>query len=310
MAITEAKDVRSDLHLFVRVVEAGSLRAVAQELNVQPSAVSRRLAQFETRLGVKLLDRGRSRSTPTDAGQRYYDEVRPLLEQLDIVEGRVRGLADAPAGTLRVAAPVDFGARFVAPILAALSRRHHALDIELVLRSRFSDLIAERIDVAVRVGSLRDSALVATKLGEVPRVLVASRAYCEARGRPETVEDLRDHEFVFYGSVQRRARLTFADGTSVEMRGRFAVNSVRALVALVENGHGLHLGPRWAFEEGLASGDIVPLMPDRPLASFPLYALRPESRFVPAKTRAFVSALREVTRESPCLRGMYEAILA
>ena len=296
MSLTETKDLRSDLHMFLRIVEAGSLRAVAQEFGVQPSAVSRRLAKLEARLGVRLLQRSTAESVPTDAGTRYYEELHPLLEQLDVIEARARGIAESPAGLLRVAAPADFGTRFVAPALGDLSAAHPELRIQLLLASGFSNLVTEGIDVAIRVGHLSDSSLVGVRLGSVARVLVAAPAYLERRGTPRTAADLEAHDFVFYGQVQERARIQFEDGAEVGMTGRLAVNSAYAVVALVERGHGIHLGPRWAFQDLLESGKVVQLLPDRALRAFPLHALRPEMRFVPAKTRAVIEAMREVCR--------------
>ncbi len=286
--------------LFVRVVEAGSLKAAAEQTGADPSAVSRKLAALEARLGVKLLNRSTRRSTPTEAGQRYYEGLRRILDARAALDADVSGLVDTPTGRLTLAAPVDFGARFVAPVVATLQDRYPDLHVDLRLGSGFADLTEHGIDVAVRIGRLPDSSLIARRLGAVPRVLVASKGYAEAHGLPETAEALTDHDFVFYRSGQRELDVNVG-GQTIKVGGRVSANSITAVKALVAAHRGLHLGPVWAFEDGLADGSLVAVLKDEALEAFPLHAVYTPSAFVPAKVRAFIDAMAAAVKAEPSL---------
>lgn len=280
--------------LFLRVVEAGSLKAAAEQIRADPSVVSRRIAALESRLGVRLLVRSTRRSTPTEAGTEYYKGMRKLVDQQEALEARVAGTVDKPTGKLRVTAPVEFGARFVAPVLSELQDSAPNLQVELLLGSAFLDLVAQGIDVAVRIGRLPDSSLIARQLGAVPRVVVASREYVATHGAPTTPDEVSSHPFVFYRPEQANTRFRMMrDGveTSVTMSGRFTVNSVFAIREWVAAGRGLHLGPRWMFEDGLVDGSIVALLTDYELDAFPLRALYIPTPYVPAKIRSFIELM-------------------
>lgn len=296
----------SDERLFLLVVEAGSLTAVARRVGANASTVSRRLARLEEKLGVKLLQRSTRRSTPTDAGARYYAGLRRLVDEQQALEAEVSGASEVPHGLLRVTAPVDFGARFVVPVVEALQADAPELQVQLVLGSGFMDLAEHGIDVAVRIGRLPDSALIAKRLGAVPRVLVGAPAYLDRRGRPRCLADLAEHDFVLYspGRLEASFEVGLPAGGSerVLLRGRVSVNSVTGIRHLVEAGAGLHLGPRWAAEEGLAAGRVEELLADHRLPAFPLHALYRPTPWVPAKIRAFVDGLAAHLRQQPALQ--------
>ena len=291
--------------LFVRVVEAGSLKAAAEQIGSDPSAVSRRIAALEARLGVKLLQRSTRRSSPTEAGQRFYDGLRRILEEQAALEADVAGLVDRPTGRLGVAAPVDFGARFVAPVLATLQDEAPGLTIDLRLGSAFADLVEQGLDVAIRIGRLPDSSLIARRLGFVPRVLVGSPSYLRRSDRIVTATDLQRHDFILYRPGDRRSDITLErDGVSetVTVYGHFTANSVTAIRALVVAGRGLHLGPVWAFEDELRAGDVVPVLPDWSLPAYPVHALYAPTAYVPAKIRRFIDLTAEAFRASGSLQ--------
>lgn len=292
--------VETHEHLFLRTVEAGSLKAAAEQSGADPSAVSRKLAALEARLGVKLLNRSTRRSTPTEAGQRYYEGLRRILDEKAALEADITKLVDTPTGRLVVAAPVDFGARFVAPIVAELQDRHPDLEADLKLSSGFADLAEEGIDVAIRIGRLPDSSLIARRLGAVPRVLVASSQYLAAHTAPMQIADLKRHAFVFYQPGQRELDIRIGQ-QSVTVTGRISANSITAVRALVAAGRGLHLGPVWAFEDGLADGSLKMVLPGQPLEAFPLHAIYRPTNFVPAKVRVFIDAMARAVRQEPSL---------
>ena len=293
-----------DARLYLRVLDAGSLKAAAAQVGMDPSTVTRRMAALEDRLGVRLLHRSTRRTTPTDAGARYAEGLRRLLEQQDALEAELGGLATVPQGRLRITAPLDFGARFVVPVVAALQDQAPDLEVELELGHSFVSLTEQGIDVAIRVGRLADAALVARRLGAVPRVLVASPDYLARHGSPRRPEDLVDHRFVFYRRENQVARLELVgkDGpVSVPMSGRLYVNSVSAIVDLVAQGRGLHLGPRWAFYAALAAGAVVEVLPAYQTPAYPLHALYAPTPYVPAKIRLFLDAMAAAVRADPAL---------
>lgn len=287
--------------LFLRVVDAGSLKAAAEQINADPSAVSRKIAALEDRLGVKLLQRSTKRSRPTEAGTQYYEGMRALIEQQSALEARITGTADTPTGKLRVTAPVDFGAEFVAPVLSQLQEQAPNLNVELLLGSTFSDLVEQNIDVAIRIGRLQDSSLIARRLGSVPRVIVASNSYVQANGMPKTPEQAQTHPFIIYRPEQNNTSIKMRrNGKQVmmPMSGNLTLNSVSAIRKLVSAGKGLHLGPKWVFKDGLSEGSIVQVLPEFELEAFPLHAVYVPSNYVPAKVRAFIDLIRKSVRSN------------
>jgi len=260
---------------------------------------------LESRLGVKLLQRSTKRSSPTDAGQAYYNGMRRLIEEQAALEADVTGMVDTPTGLLRVTAPVDFGARFVAPVLAALQDEAPGLAIDLRLGSTFENLIEQGLDVAIRIGRLEDSYLIAKRLGAVPRALVVSPSYLRSRRAVETPDDLKEQDFIFYAPGMRDLdiKLTGKDGETqtVKVRGHFTANSITAIRALVLAGRGFCLGPTWAFEEELSSGRAVQVLDDWELEAFPVHALYAPTAFVPAKVRRFIDLTAEAFAASPSL---------
>jgi len=278
---------------FLKVVETGSFRAAAELLNTDPSSVSRKIAALEARLGVRLLQRSTRRSAPTDVGAEYYDGLSRLMSEQAALEARISGETDTPTGLLRVTAPVDFGARFVTPVLQGMQTEHPALLVDLTLGSGFFDLPSQGIDVAIRIGTLPDSSLIARKLGTVPRVMVASQAYLDRMGTPESIVDLKNHNFILYGRNPRPIEITTPDGrkTNFEVSGRFSVNSVTSICSLARAGQGIHVGPMWAHREDLAAGNLVALLPNHSLGPFPIHALYRATAYVPAKIRQFIDRM-------------------
>ncbi|MDV2079208.1 LysR family transcriptional regulator [Marinobacter xestospongiae] len=280
--------------VFLRVVDAGSLKAAAEQLNTAPSSVSRRIAALEQGLGVKLLQRSTRRSVPTEAGQRYYQGLRSLVAEKEALEAQIRRQTDTPSGLLRVAAPQEFGATFVVPVITELQNRYPELAVELILGSRFEDLASQDIDVAIRVGQLPDSGLICRRLGDVPRVLVAASTFFNDRALPVSPDDLKALDFIFYGreSARQPIALTGPEGrVDVMVNGRLCVNHLATIRDLVSEGRGVHLGPVWAFREGLSNGSLVALLPDFQLEAFPLHALYKQTPYLPAKIRQFIDRM-------------------
>jgi DNA-binding transcriptional LysR family regulator len=283
-------------HIYVRVVESGSFKKAAESLNLEPSSVSRQIATLEDRLQVRLLRRSTQRTTPTELGQRYYERLRVILDDQLALEEEIRSGVSLLTGKLRITAPVDFGARFVVPVVCKLQELAPDLSVELSLGSPFESLLESDLDVAVRIGDLPDSSLIAKHLGHNKRVLVASPAYLDKYGTPTSLEHLESHNFILYSSSQARSDIEFADGSCyshLKIRSNMTVNSVAAVRRLVLEGKGLHLGPLWVFAEDIESGRLVRLMPDRPLRSFPVHAVYPARSYLPVKVKEFIRLLSD-----------------
>ncbi|MDX8354729.1 LysR family transcriptional regulator [Cognatiyoonia sp. IB215182] len=282
---------------FLKVVELGSIRAAARALDQDPSGISRRVAQLEQRLGAKLVERRGNATIATAQGQLYYERLSSIIGQLEALEAEVSGEDLVPSGLLRVTSAIDFGQEFVADWLLDYRRKFADVEFDLVLASGFVDMTQNGIDVALRVGELPDSRLIAKKLADVPRVLVASPGYLKRKGTPWHPGDLQDHEFVFFSPTNRQQPLRLLGPDNVPVRvqrsGGIAINAVRSAVNAVVAGHGIHCGPLWAFAPHIARGDIVQVLPDYTQRQLPLYAVRQPSNVVPARISSFINHVAE-----------------
>lgn len=288
----------NDDELFLVVVDGGSFRSAAQVAGLDPSRVSRRIAALEAQLGVKLLNRTTRASAPTEAGTRYAEGVRRLNEARAALLAEVTGGQDMPKGRLRVAAPTDFGARFVAPALTEMSEAYPDLSVDLRLGSGFADLLAEGIDVAIRIGKLADSALMARRIGTSHRVLVAAPDIATEVLSPE---DLSQVSIVSYRTGTTEMRSSFEwEGMRQELRMpcRYAVNSMTAVREAVLAGRGAHLGPLWAFRQDLMEGRLVELLPKARFEPFPIHAVWSPTPYQPAASRIFVTTMARSLSEA------------
>lgn len=285
---------------FLKVVELGSIRAAARALDQDPSGISRRITQLEQRLGTKLVDRSGNVTTATAQGQLYFERLSSIIDQLQALEAEVSGEDLVPSGLLRVTSAIDFGQEFVADWLLDYRRKYPSVEFDLVLASGFVDLNQTGIDVALRVGNLPDSGLIARKLADAPRILVASPDYLKRRGTPRHPDDLAHHDHVFFASTNRQQALELegSSGTVVRVKrsAGIAINSVRSAVRAVTDGVGIHAGPLWAFSRPLAHGDVVSVLPDYTLKKMPLYAVRQPSAVVPARISRFIDHIAESVR--------------
>ncbi|SDN83312.1 LysR substrate-binding domain-containing protein [Polaromonas sp. JS666] len=275
--------------VFAEVVAAGSLTAAARRLGMTPSAVSQHLRQLEQALGLALLHRSTRRLTLTEAGERYHAGCAAMVGAAREAEQALVRLRDEPEGELRLAAPVGFGS-LLASALAPL-RGYPRLSLRLLLDDKLIDLIAERVDIAVRVGEMADSSLVARKLGSTARQLCASPAYLAERGWPATPQDLLRHDWL--GSKpnsSNNADMLELLGPSGEcetlrLEGRVQVSQVTALHALAVAGWGISMGVSEDDRKALAEGRLLPVLPGWRMEDMPVYAVTPRRGEQPAKVR-------------------------
>jgi DNA-binding transcriptional LysR family regulator len=281
------------LALFVRVAETGSFSRAGRELGLPQPTVSRVIGALEARLGVKLLLRTTRKVTPTEAGAALLQRARIVLSELEEAEGAARG-TDSFTGVLRVATPVTFGAREIAPRLGPFLEAHAALHIELIMADRRVDLLEEGVDLAIRLGPLDDSSFVSRRLASAPRYLVASPAYLKRRGAPASPAELQAHDIIL-GHVPGTHvwKLRHRDGgeTSIKLTARMVATSTEGVLAAVTAGLGIAAASLFACRTELARGELVRVLDEHMLSPIDVHAVFPTGRQPPAKARAFVEHL-------------------
>ncbi|WP_294190572.1 LysR family transcriptional regulator [uncultured Sphingomonas sp.] len=275
---------------LVRVVETGSFSAAARQLNVGQPAVSKTIAQLEGRLQVSLLIRSTHGLTPTEAGLRFYERAKAALREADEADLAARGAGAGLSGCLRVSAATTFARLYVLPLLPRFLDDHPDLEIDVILDDRVIDLVAEGVDVSLRMGNLPDSTAVARKLGTGGRSVFATPSYLERAGEPESPADLAAHETIIYSQLTDVWSFTRdATEASVTVHGRVRVNAAEGLRAAVLADMGLTIGSDWMFGPELADGRIRRVLTDWSLPPIDLWAVFPAGRMASAKARAFAS---------------------
>ncbi|WP_293370658.1 LysR family transcriptional regulator [Nevskia sp.] len=286
---------------FIRAVETGSLTAVARELGIGQPNVSRHLASLEAQIGTRLMHRSTRKLSLTPEGERYYAEVRPALDALREAESNARG-EDHPAGLLRVSCPVALARYKILPLVKPFLARYPDISLDLQIGDRMVDLVEEAIDVAIRVGDLRDSVLRARRIGTARRVCVASTDYLAARGVPLTPLDLPRHDCVLFSLLATGAVWPF-ELAPVQVSGRVRVNSPEGVRAAVLDGLGIAMMPVWLFAAEIASGQVQVLMPEWRVPPLPIHALYPDKRLLPRRARVFIDLLAAEFADDPMLCG-------
>jgi len=286
------------METFVCVLETGSFSAAARRLSIGQPAVSKTIAQLEERLGVRLLIRSTRGLTPTEAGDAYYLRAKRAIDDINEAEIVARGSGRGLTGRLRLCAPVTFARMHILPRLGPFMDTHPDLKIDVVLDDRHIDLVAEGIDVALRLGPLSDSSLVARKLSTRRLVIVGTPAYFARYGEPQTPEDLLDHQAVVY--TQSRgggARWVFNRGAEqqvINVQGRIQVSAAEGIRTVVLSGLGLAMASQWMFEPEVARGEAVTVLNQWRMPTMDLWAIFPTGRLTSAKARAFVDYLVQV----------------
>ena len=279
------------MEVFVAVAEAGGFARAARRLHLSPPAVTRAVAALESRLGARLLNRTTRSVSLTEAGLRFLDSARRLLAELDEAERSAAGATATPSGHLRVTAPVTFGRMHLMPVLSAYLREQPQVTATLVTLDRVANLIEEGFDVAVRIAQLPDSTLVARRIGEVRRLLVASPAYRDparaaaAPGRPSRA---RAHRLRRHVPGRRMALRGRRRPAAVHLAPRLIVNDALAAIEAAERGEGLTGALSYMVAPQLAAGTLVAVLDAFTPPAVPVQLVYPQSRLVAAKVRAFI----------------------
>jgi len=291
---------------FIRVFESRSFSAVARELGVSQPTVSKRVAAVEAHFGVQLFTRTTRKIHPTPDATRLYDHVKRLLEELEGAENSVGRESEAPGGMLRITAPAFFGRLHIIPRLCRYFARYPNVRIDVRLTDSQIDLIASGIELAIRIGDLPSSSLVARRIGTAQPRLLASAGYLARRGEPFAPEDLRDHDCIVYSGFPRPDRLIFESEFGrrvVSVNGILYIDNADAIREAVEAGLGVALIPAWGLEQSIASGRVKVLLPEFPAPSLPINAVYPDTRWLAHRTRSFIDFLVEEFAGPGALRG-------
>lgn len=288
----------NEMQVFARVVDTGGFSAAARSLSLSPSAVSKQITRLEDRLGVRLLTRTTRRLNLTEEGDAFYHRVKRILSDIDEAEQAVSLSKTAPRGHLRVTCSVAFGEHQIAPIITEFLDRYPEVTLELMLSDGIVDLVEEGIDVAVRMGKLSNSAMVARKLGDNKRRICAAPSYIEKYGIPETPDDLNHHNCLGFAGHQflNEWPFRYPDGRRQVIRasGNFVANNGESIYDLLIEGLGIARTAEFLCRKDIREGRLVEVLgdflEDEPS---PIHAVYPDPRHLSPKTRAFIDYLVE-----------------
>jgi DNA-binding transcriptional LysR family regulator len=282
--------------LFVRVVETGSFSRAARDLGVTQPTVTRQVAALEARLDVRLLNRNTRRVGLTESGRLTYERAKAILDLVDETDQIAAAGRTRLRGRLRIATSIAFGRRVVTPLMLGFMRAHPDIEIDLRCEDNYVDLVAQGVDVSVRLGRLQDSSLGARPLGHNPWALVGSPAWIAAHGAPKQPADLARHAVLIYSTVQADDQIRFVHpkhgATAVRVRGPLRSNNLSSLLAAAIDGLGVVALPLYVAGTALATGRLQPLLPDWGLPGQDIHAVFPSPRGVPGKVEAFVAHLK------------------
>lgn len=290
-------DRLTGIEVFLQVAGAGSFSAAARQLGLSRSAVSKHVQALEQHLGARLLNRTTRRLSLTDVGASFYERAREILAELEEAEQAVTSLQAQPRGLLKVNAPLSFGILHLAPLVPEFLARYPDIEIDLSYNDRFVDLVNEGFDVAVRIGQLRDSSLLARRIAPVRILPCASPTYLAAHGTPRTPAELAGHNCLVYSYQPYAHEWRFTDAAGalhkVHVGGNLRANNGETLLSAAVQGLGIVLSPDFIAARALRAGEVVALLPEYTAPAVAVHAVYPYTRTPPAKLRAFVDFLVE-----------------
>jgi DNA-binding transcriptional LysR family regulator len=284
----------NEILVFARVVQAGSFTTAAAQLGMPKSTVSRKVSELEERLKSRLLQRTTRKLSLTDVGRTYYDYCARIVAEVEDAERAVSTLQDTPRGPLRVTAPTNVA--FLGPIVSDYLKRYPEVQLELFCTGRTVDLVEERFDLGIRAGGLADSTLVARSLGRVGWFLVATPAYLKKRGRPRSPEDLKRHDYLFFGAGPGGAALRLENGdrsVQLALTPRMTVSDYDVLHAVAAAGLGVALLPAFLCVVDLRARRLERVLREWTSPSTPVHVVYPSTRHLSPKVKSFVDHLHE-----------------
>ena len=290
------------LEAFIEVVNQQSFSAAGEKLGVVKSVLSRRVSELERRLGVKLLNRTTRKLSLTGAGEQLYQQASILLADLVEAEQRVSDEQIALSGRLKIAAPLSFSVRHLSPAIAQFVTEHPKIDVSLDLNDREIDLVAEGYDLAIRIGELKDSTLIARKLGIIRFATLASPGYLEKRGTPKKPQELAEHEGLFYTNISDKQQWSYCNGKqtiTVVPHNRLSANNGDFLAQAALDGLGIIQSPTFLVDDYIRDGRLKVILQDFQMESLGIYALFPPGRLIPRRSRILVDFLQQQYGDAP-----------
>ena len=284
------------MQAFVTVADLQGFAPAARKLGLSPSGVTRLIAALEDRLGARLLQRTTRSLTLTDTGARYLERARQILSDVEEAESAAEGERTRPGGRLSVSAPNGFGRLHVSPVMTAYLKRYPDVSADLRLSDRMINLVEEGVDLAVRIGHLPDSTLVARHVGEMRRIVVASKDYLKRRGEPRTPEAIATHDTIHFGAMTAAPDWRFAaEGREIRVSSppRFTSNSADAAIQYAEAGGGLTRVLAYQAADSLKAGRLRIVLAEFEQPALPIHIVYPTSRLLSAKVRTFIDLVTE-----------------
>jgi DNA-binding transcriptional LysR family regulator len=293
----------SDIAVFIQVVRSGSFTAAAEKLGMSKSVVSKYVSRLEDRLGARLLNRTTRSLSLTEGGRSFYERSRNALDEIEEAELELSRLQDEPRGELRLCSPMSFGILHVAPMLPHFQERYPELNVDIVLDDRINDLVDEGFDVAIRIGALPDSSLVARRLGPCNHVLCASPEYLARHGVPQSPEELANHPALTYRyqDSPMQWHLLGSDGVhhQVAINSRLQMNNSLALREALLKGAGVTLTPTFIVGPDIRAGRLRAILSDYNTLEISIYAVYPQRKHLSPKVRAFIDFISEQIQDPP-----------
>ncbi|MEL6458554.1 MAG: LysR family transcriptional regulator [Cyanobacteria bacterium J06621_15] len=291
----------SVLQIFVEVMRHGSFAAVARERNIDPSSVSRTIAGLESELSIRLFQRTTRKLSPTEAGITYFQRVEPLIEEIQQAAEIAKDISGNPKGTIRVTASVSFGLKCIVPLLPKLEKNYPELTVDLLLTDSVVDLLTERIDIAIRLGQLTDSTLIAQRLMQTHYYVCASPDYLERFGTPKIPKDIEQHNCLLFPLPGFNTRWIFKykkeNIQEILIQGNTIISNAIALQQCAINGMGLALLADWLIDDNIGNGELVKLFPDYQVTATDFntaaWLIYPGRAYIPLKVRVFVEELKK-----------------
>jgi len=288
-------DVFLSMSVFRRVAETGNFSEVAREMGITQPSVSKHVAALEKHLNSKLINRSTRQLSLTDIGKLYYSRCVHIVDELIETESLMRNQQSKPTGILRINTPVTFGELHIVPYLWKFLEDYPDLKLDLIMDDHYVDLVKDGVDVAIRIGPLSDSNLIAQKIGNSPRVAVASPDYLLEHGEPVSLKDLEKHACIVYTLLTTRSDWHFTGPQgkeTVRVDGRFQVNNPRTILQAVLAGQGIAVTPLWLIGDYVKSGQLKIILEDYTPTPLDIHALYPDRHFMPAKVSCFVEYMR------------------
>lgn len=298
-------DKLSALSGFVQSVNLGSFSAAAKHLGVSQPAISQQVRGLEDQLGTRLLNRTTRQLQLTEAGERYYAYARDILERMIEADRSIQSDETQMSGPLSIGLPLGFAESVLSDFLIRFKKEHPCLLLDISLSDQFVDVIQERLDVAIRMGEIRDERLIVRRLGVAQRCLVASPDYLDRKGRPRHPAELPEHEYLLYKNISTGDRVPFistlGEKLSIKINPAMIVNNSSTLRQAALAGLGISIANRWLIEPYLTSGELELVLPEWQYPPHPIHAVYPSNRFIPIKVRRFVDRLQDYFKEMGAL---------